>query len=70
MQSHHILYPADVPEIEKTRLRRRDCWTQLALSLGRCNLTTVLVIRKHDGEAIPQREVIPREVKPLAAREH
>jgi hypothetical protein len=32
---------------------------------GRCNLPAVLIKWKHHGEPIPQREVIPREVKPL-----
>ena len=40
---------------------------QLGLSLRRGYLTTFLVIRQHDGEPIPQGEVIPGEVKALAA---
>jgi hypothetical protein len=37
------------------------------LYLGRCNLPTVLVVRKHHGDPIPQGEVIPGEVKPFPA---
>ena len=37
------------------------------LDLGRCNLSTLLIVRKHHGETVPQGEVIPREVKSLAA---
>jgi hypothetical protein len=54
---------------QKTRLLRRDRYSyrQLVLDFGRCNLTTLLIIRKHHGEAVPQGQVIPREVKPFAA---
>jgi len=37
------------------------------LPLGRCNLSTLLVIRQHHSKSIPQGKVIPGEVKPLAA---
>ena len=37
------------------------------LYLWRCNLTTLLVKRQHHSDAISQRQVIPRDVKALAA---
>jgi hypothetical protein len=37
------------------------------LYLGKCYLPTLLVKRKHHGEAVPQGEVIPGDVKPPAA---
>ena len=37
------------------------------LYLGRCALPTVLVKRQHHGDAVSQGEIIPGEVKPLAA---
>jgi len=40
---------------------------KLVLYLGRCNLSTLLIIRKHHGQTIPQGEVVPREVKPFTA---
>ncbi len=51
----------------ETRLFRRVCCIQLVLYFGRCALPTVIIVRQHHGEAVPQGEVIPREVKPLAA---
>jgi hypothetical protein len=50
---------------QQTRLLRRVCCTQLVLYLGRCNLPMVLGKRQHHGEPIPQKQVSPREVKPL-----
>jgi hypothetical protein len=52
IKSHNILYAADVLKIEKTRLFRRVCCTQLVLSLRRGYLTTLFVKRQHHGETI------------------
>lgn len=57
----------DAQVIEKTRLFRRVCCTQLVLYLGRCNLSIVLVKREHHGEAISKGERVPREGKLFAA---
>ena len=54
-------------ENEQTRLFRRVCCTQSVLCHRRHNLTLIFIIRQHHGEAVSQGEVIPREVKPLAA---
>jgi hypothetical protein len=37
------------------------------LSLRRGNLTTVLIIRQYHGDAVSKREIVPRQVKSLAA---
>lgn len=37
------------------------------LSLGRGNLSTLLIVRQHHGEPVAQGQVIPREVESLPA---
>jgi hypothetical protein len=52
---------------QKTRPHRQVCCTQLVLYLGRCSLSTLLIIRQHHGEASSKGEVIPCEVQAFAA---
>ena len=62
-----MLYPATVPEVEKTRLFRRVYCAQLVLYLRRCNLSAILVKRQHHGNPVPQGQILPREIKSFTA---
>ena len=51
----------------KTRLLGRDCCTPLVLYHKRRCLPTVCLGGKPHGDTVPKGQILPREVKPLAA---
>ena len=57
----------DAQVIEKTRLIGRDCYIRLVLNRRRCDLSIVFLKRQHHGHTVTQGEVIPGNIKPLAA---